>query len=484
MSRAMNARPYGAKRRSKRQIRLGLSLVGALLACLTASPAALAAGSVSLTATGVTVVQDFNTLANSGESSTVPDGVHLVEAGGGSRDNESYTADSGSSSTGDTYSYGSTGISERAFGGLQTGVLIPTIGMNFTNNTGATITHVAISYTGEQWRLGAADRGADRLDFQSSTDATSLTSGTWTSVDSLDFVSPITSGTVGARDGNLSANRTAVASTVTGLNVPSGGTFWIRWLDFNVALADDGLAVDDFSITANPASPVVANCGAPLSTPEGTAASQQVSATDADGTVADISITSIAPSDPGTITVGSKTPASSVGGTATANVVVGAATPPGTYTVTVTATNDDPTPQTGTCQLTVTVVAGSPPDCSGVGASPNVLSHAGGGRRFVLVTLSGASDPDLDPVSLTVTGVTQDEPLGDTTPDAATGSAADQVLLRAERDRQGDGRVYRIAFSASDGQGGSCTGTATVSVPLRKGVPAVDSGGSYDSFGL
>jgi len=29
----------------------------------------------------------------------------------------------------------------------------------------------------------------------------------------------------------------------------------------------------------------------------------------------------------------------------------------------------------------------------------------------------------------------------------------------------GDGRVYRIAFTASDTQGGSCSGTAKVGVP-------------------
>ena len=44
------------------------------------------------------------------------------------------------------------------------------------------ITSLAISYTGEQWRLGQVDTGraADRLDFQLSTNATSLTTGTWT----------------------------------------------------------------------------------------------------------------------------------------------------------------------------------------------------------------------------------------------------------------------------------------------------------------
>jgi hypothetical protein len=124
------------------------------------------------------------------------------------------------------------------------------VGASFTNGTGQTITALAIAYTGEQWRLGTAGR-ADRLDFQYSTSAatTSLATGTWTDVDALDFNSPVTAGTVGLLDGNAAANRTAVAATINGLAIAPGTTFWIRWVDFNASGADDGLAVDDFSIT-------------------------------------------------------------------------------------------------------------------------------------------------------------------------------------------------------------------------------------------
>jgi WD40 repeat protein len=121
------------------------------------------------------------------------------------------------------------------------------------------------------------------------------------------------------------------------------------------------------------------------------------------------------------------------------------------------------------------------PDCSGVTASPASLrSHD---HHFRTVTLSGASDPDGDAVSITIDGVTQDEPVGHR-PDARTGLRSNQVSLRAERDNKGDGRVYRIAFTASDGNGGSCSGVATVEVRRKKNQPAVDSAPpSYDSFG-
>ena len=209
--------------------------------------AAHAAGSVSLTALGAPYTENFDTLASIGTSSIVPNGWDFLETG--TNANTTYTAGTGSSNAGDTYSFGTpAGNTERAFGGLQSGSLNPTIGASFTNSTGAAITSLEISYTGEQWRLGTSGR-TDRIDFQLSTNATSVNSGIWTDYDSLDFSGPISTGTVGLLNGNLAANRSAVAFTITGLSIPAGTTFWIRWLSFDASGADDGLAVDDFSLT-------------------------------------------------------------------------------------------------------------------------------------------------------------------------------------------------------------------------------------------
>jgi hypothetical protein len=125
-----------------------------------------------------------------------------------------------------------------------------------------------------------------------------------------------------------------------------------------------------------------------------------------------------------------------------------------------------------------------PPDCSGVAASRPVLTTAN--HRLVPMALDGATDPDGDPVTLSVDGVTQDEPVvgsGDNTSPDAVDQGDGQLRIRAERNPHGDGRVYRIAFTASDGRGGSCSGTATVSVPRKKRKAAVDSAPpSYDSL--
>src|SRR5688572_24084138 len=131
---------------------------------LTALPAA-AAGTISLTTIGTAYTENFDTLANAANttSTVTPNGWALSESG--TNANDSYATGTGSSNAGNTYSFGATASTERAFGGLQSGSLNPTIGASFTNNTPADLTLIDISYVGEQWRVGTLGR-ADRIDFQ------------------------------------------------------------------------------------------------------------------------------------------------------------------------------------------------------------------------------------------------------------------------------------------------------------------------------
>ena len=219
------------------------------------SRTAQAAGSVSLTAMGVTVTEHFDTLINGANdtlsSAGIPTGWDFSESG--TNANTTYRTGTGSGATGDTYSFGTpTTSTDRAFGQLRSGTLISTLGASFTNNTGSTINSLGISYAGEQWRIGATSHTpiAERMDFQYSTNATSLTTGTWNDVDALDFSPPVTTaGAAGALDGNAPANRKFMGATITSLNIPNGTTFWIRWNDVDATGADDGLAVDDVSLT-------------------------------------------------------------------------------------------------------------------------------------------------------------------------------------------------------------------------------------------
>jgi hypothetical protein len=104
----------------------------------------------------------------------------------------------------------------------------------------------------------------------------------------------------------------------------------------------------------------------------------------------------------------------------------------------------------------------------------------------VNVGIDGVTDPDGDGVSITVTGIKQDEAVdapgsGSTCPDAA-GVGTSTASVRAERTGQGDGRLYHIAFRADDGRGESCTGTVSVCVPHDANGSCVDGGSLFDSL--
>lgn len=214
---------------------------------ITLSQSTVITGSGLLTATSngaAIATQDFSGLASSGTFSTLSAGWYVNESGYNA--NGTFTANNGSTSAGDIYSFGTN--TDRALGTIGDDNVAPTIGTQLVNNTGETITSIAIQYTGEQWRLGATGR-ADRLDFQYSTDATSLTTGTWTDVNSLDFSSPITTGTVGELDGNSPNNRTVIRGSISGITITGNASIWIRWADADIAGAEDGLAIDDVIIT-------------------------------------------------------------------------------------------------------------------------------------------------------------------------------------------------------------------------------------------
>jgi len=88
-----------------------------------------------------TYSENFDTLAASGTSSVLPDGWVFAETG--SNANSIYTAGTGSSTTGDTYSFGTNG--DRAFGGLRSGSLVPLFGFSFSNGGANAINGIAVS---------------------------------------------------------------------------------------------------------------------------------------------------------------------------------------------------------------------------------------------------------------------------------------------------------------------------------------------------
>lgn len=125
-----------------------------------------------------------------------------------------------------------------------------------------------------------------------------------------------------------------------------------------------------------------------------------------------------------------------------------------------------------------------PPNCGGAFASSDVLWPPN--HKMKPIDIQNVSDPNGDPITIVVTGVTQDEPVnglgdGDSSPDAVLGSPPYPLLIRSERSGIGNGRVYEISFTADDGFGGSCQGAAKVSVPHSRKSTAVDDEQTVDS---
>src|SRR5262247_771663 len=124
-----------------------------------------------------------------------------------------------------------------------------------------------------------------------------------------------------------------------------------------------------------------------------------------------------------------------------------------------------------------------PPNCNG--ATPSISTIWPPNHKMINVTIEGVTDPDGDPVTINIDQIKQDEPTdgtgdGHTCPDGA-GIGTSTAQVRAERSAQGDGRVYTIYFTASDGNGGNCQGIVTVCVPKSIKGSCTNGGAIYDS---
>lgn len=115
------------------------------------------------------------------------------------------------------------------------------------------------------------------------------------------------------------------------------------------------------------------------------------------------------------------------------------------------------------------------PDCSAAAAAPAVIVPATG--SMVPVSVSGATDPDGDPVDLIFTAIHQDEPVAGGGPDA-TGVGTATANVRSTRAGQGDGRVYHLRFRGTDPGGLTCSGEVAVCVPLSQQSPVCGDGGA------
>lgn len=231
-------------------------IVASLFLCLLSSTNA----QLSIVTPGAAVTQNFNTIGSTA-AATLPAGFRVSAGADYTLGTTVTTVAAGTSgtgvltgtSTGGTYNFanGVTATStDRSIGFLSTGSFTSprAIMLQVQNNTGSTITDLAISWNYEKYRSGS--RAFDWT-FFSGTNGT-----TW---------SPVLSGNQSyAADPNntvisnppLSINKSI---NITGLSVANGGFYYLRWVYTGVGGSTNaqGLAIDDFSITATTPTPAI-----------------------------------------------------------------------------------------------------------------------------------------------------------------------------------------------------------------------------------
>lgn len=212
--------------------------------------AAVSSAQLALNATG-TYLQNFNTLPTSG---TIPWVNNTTLAGWYAQRTGTLdlVASTGSSTAGALYNFGSTGNSDRALGSLgTTGTGNVAWAVIFSNPSADPLTFGSFSFDGELWRRGATGK-IDTLEFDYRIDPAPvtnlLTPSGWIAVNALDFTNPNTAGGAGALDGNNAANRLSLSAPLNLLLLP-GQFVTFRWLDIDHPGTDNGLAIDNVSIS-------------------------------------------------------------------------------------------------------------------------------------------------------------------------------------------------------------------------------------------
>jgi len=139
--------------------------------------------------------------------------------------------------------------------------------------------------------------------------------------------------------------------------------------------------------------------------------------------------------------------------------------------------------------ISLMVEANVAPDVSE--AFPSMDTLWSPNKKYVDINIQGVTDPDGDEFTIEIISITSDEPTTaggkkmapDADPDCI---GTDTAMIRAERDGNGNGRVYEITFVATDSEGAQSEGTVTVCVPHDQGEGSVciDDGQLYDATGI
>ncbi|MEO8616243.1 MAG: metallophosphoesterase, partial [Luteolibacter sp.] len=153
------------------------------------------------------------------------------------------------------FSFGTAAATDRALGSRATSNVegnAPVLyGVRLVNGTGLTLTKFTITYTGEQW-FKSTQTTAHALFVDYQLGSAGIAVGTWNTLTSASFTSPISTGTTAtALNGNSAANRTVQVVVAGAVSWAPGQELWIRIRDENESGSEQGLAVDDFHFLAD-----------------------------------------------------------------------------------------------------------------------------------------------------------------------------------------------------------------------------------------
>jgi hypothetical protein len=214
----------------------------------------LSFGQISITTINTPYNENFDGMGATG--TTFATGWTAIRASGSGTVGATLAmvADNGMLISGNVYNLGTTSATDRAFGTLASGSTVPAFGASFINNTGSTVSAISISAVMEQWRESNNATLNETVSFSYSLNATSLNTGVWTAVTSLDLIEKLTSATTNLPiDGNLVANKTNISGNISGLTWTNGSTMWIKWVDVNDTGSDGTYAIDNFVFNATAA---------------------------------------------------------------------------------------------------------------------------------------------------------------------------------------------------------------------------------------
>ena len=232
------------------------------IACLAA---ATSLGSVSIT-DSTAYTQNFDTLATVGTNvtwandSTLP-GWYLFRQPAPGTAVTTYSAGNGNVPIGSFYSFGSTGSSERALGGVgsggtyfgspASGAVAGWMAVSLINQSGSAFNSLSIRYDGEQW-YDSGNTTAQTMVMEWGIGSSFTSVGSWSAPGSgFNFTSPVHDSLVHAIDGNSTGLVSGLGGTISSVSWNNGDTLWIRWIENNDVGNDHGLALDNFQFTAS-----------------------------------------------------------------------------------------------------------------------------------------------------------------------------------------------------------------------------------------